>query len=288
LLRFAGDPAVAAERVRTLYARGAAAPTPPAPTGTVAGLLDLDLARARPEVVTATNRGDIAATLVHLYRGGPTVELTDAVERYVGAATRSLAPYDGTVALVLDRSTSMRGYGDREWAVASQAQAFRLVLERICGRLVVVPVGGGPTASAAPHGPTDLATGLVAAVAAAPDVVAVVSDGYENIYPGDLARVVATLPRLPGSPPVVFCNATFGHSDDLSLRRPAPALPQRAFWHQEDLVPLVLWLLAHAGASRWLGDALRQRLAAAEHAVADTIRTVREGARHDHSGRQRP
>ncbi|MET7399946.1 hypothetical protein ABZS66_41325 [Dactylosporangium sp. NPDC005572] len=261
---------------------------------------DLDLAGERPETVTATNRGDLAATLVHRFRGGPSEELTPALERYVGEATDGLPRYAGTVALVLDRSASMRGYGEREWAVASQAEAFRLVLERVCARLVVVPVGGAPGAPAdvvgLPGGATDLASGVLDAVAVGADVIAVASDGYENVYPGDLARVVATLPAIGVRTPVVFCQATFGHADDLSLRRPAPRVPQRAFWHSDDLGALVLWVLSHvdgAEAERWIGVELRRRLALAERSLAEAADTGRpptdasqEGAGQGGAGRE--
>jgi hypothetical protein len=143
----------------------------------------------------------------------------------------------------------------------------------------VVPVGGEPGADLVgrvPAGRTDLASGVLDAVAAAPDVVAVVSDGYENVYPGDLDRVAASLPRISPRPaPLVFCNVAFGHSDDLSLRRPAPRLPQRTFWHEADFASLVLWLLAHAAGAcvgDWLTQALRHRLAAVESIVADACR----------------
>lgn len=255
----------ATQRVPELYRHGdgtALVPLPPAGG-------DLDLTGQRPATVTATNRGDLAATLVHLLRGGPSDELLPAVARYTDATVAGLPRYDGTVALVLDDSASMRGYGEREWAVASQVAALRRVLDRVCARLVVVPVGG---AHGRPGGATDLATGVLDALSGpvAPDVVAVASDGYENVHPGDLARVTATLPRAGVRTPVVFCQATFGHADDLTLRRPAPLLPQRTFWHSDDLAPLVLWMLSHvdgAAADAWIGAELRRRLTAVEHAL---------------------
>ena len=133
----------------------------------------------------------------------------------------------------------------------------------------MVPVGG---ANGRPGGATDLATGVLDALSGpvAPDVVAVASDGYENVHPGDLARVTATLPRAGVRTPVVFCQATFGHADDLTLRRPAPLLPQRTFWHGDDLAPLVLWMLSHvdgAAADAWIGAELRRRLAAVEQSL---------------------
>jgi hypothetical protein len=260
----AGDGRLAA-RIRQLYA-GAERPA-----GGATAPVDLDGFGERPATVTATNRGDVAATLVHLYRGGDAAQLRAALDRYVTAAAADLPRYPGTLAVVLDRSESMRGYGSREWAMLSQAEALRLVLASRCERLVVVPVGTDGPPGAPAGGATDLAGAVLDAVECGPDAVAVVSDGYENVYPGDLARVLATLPRIGVSTPVVWCHSTFGHSDDLTLRSPARGVPQRAFWHESDLVPLVLWLVAHvrdATAADWLARALRARLAAIESAAS--------------------
>ncbi|WP_131741677.1 VWA domain-containing protein [Actinomadura roseirufa] len=270
LLRFLTDPHAAPARVQALYAAGhpaghtagqaagrdgAAAPVPAEPA------LAVDDARHRPPTVTATNRGDIAATLVHLYRGGPAADLHAALGRHLGAAVAAFPRFEGTVALVLDASASMRGYGEREWAVLSQAAALRMLLARVCARLDVIEVGGGERD---PGGATDLATGVLDALGApghAPDLVAVVSDGYENLFPGDLARVVATLPRAGVTTPVVFCHAMFTGSDDLRLRRPDPALPQRGFWHQDDFADLLPWMFGHCAAGApWLRAALHARL----------------------------
>jgi hypothetical protein len=265
LYRFVSDRTTAAERVLALYRphrseSAAGSPVPP--------LLDLDLAGERPATVTVTNRGDLAATLVHLYRGGTAADLRAALDRYAERAAGRVPAYPGTLALVLDGSASMRGYGDREWAVQSQALALRMVLERRCGRLVVVPVAGK---DGLPGGSTDLAGAVLDAVAAGPDLVAVVSDGYENVYPGDLARVAATLPRVGVRTPIVFCTAAFGHSDDLTLRRPAPGLPQRSFWHESDFAALVLWMLGHTSrpeAAGWRRAALLERLATVERGLS--------------------
>ncbi|WP_165967023.1 VWA domain-containing protein [Actinomadura sp. 7K507] len=274
LLRFLGDPAAAPARVRALY--GAAGPAVPAdtadtPAQDAAGeraagrpaiphepVLAVDAVRERPQTITATNRGDIAATLVHLYRGGPAEDLYAALGGYVGAAAGAFPRFEGTLALVLDASASMRGYGDREWAVLSQAAALRMVLSQVCARLEVIEVGGDERD---PRGATDLATGVLDALGTAPDLVAVVSDGYENVFPGDLARVVASLPRAGVATPVVFCHAMFTGSDDLALRRPAPSLPQRGFWHQDDFAELLSWMFGHCDAGApWLRAAMRARL----------------------------
>ncbi|MFB4317183.1 hypothetical protein [Actinomadura sp. 21ATH] len=270
LLRFLAAPATALPRVRALYqARPAATPDPAEPgtpgTAGTAGApgphepaLTIDAVRERPQTVTATNRGDIAATLVHLYRGGPAEDLYVALNGYLGTAAAAFPRFEGTLALVLDASASMRGHGEREWAVLSQAAALRMLLSQVCARLEVIEVGGDERA---PRGATDLAMGVLDALGTAPDLVAVVSDGYENLFPGDLARVVATLPRAGVTTPVVFCHAMFTGGDDLTLRRPAPALPQRGFWHQDDFAELLPWMFGHCAAGGpWLRDTLRARL----------------------------
>src|SRR5262245_58044295 len=86
LYRFATDTGLAAARVAALYAPR---PGDEAPAAEVP-MVDLDLAVDRPGVVTTTNRGDIAATLVHIYRGGVSPDLTAALARYIDAAARQL------------------------------------------------------------------------------------------------------------------------------------------------------------------------------------------------------
>ncbi|GGT98108.1 MULTISPECIES: VWA domain-containing protein [Actinomadura] len=270
LLRFLTHPAAAPARVRALYnadnAAAAAAAGGPAAVGEP--VLPVDTVRERPATITATNRGDIAATLVHLYRGGPAEDLYAALGRYVGAAAAAFPRFTGTVALVMDASASMRGYGDREWAALSQTAALRMVLSQVCARLEVIETGGDERT---PRGATDLATGVLDALGAGPDLVAVVSDGYENVFPGDLARVVASLPHAGITTPVVFCHALFTGSDDLTLRRPAPALPQRGFWHQDDFAELLPWMFGHCDAGApWLRAALHDRLDALDR-QADTL-----------------
>ncbi|GAA2301074.1 hypothetical protein GCM10010402_69870 [Actinomadura luteofluorescens] len=270
LLRFLTDPAAAPARVQALYDAGKAAAATPGGDHAAVGepVLPVDPARQRPSTITATNRGDIAATLVHLYRGGPSEDLYAALGRYVGAAAAAFPRFTGTVALVLDASASMRGYGDREWAALSQAAALRMVLSQVCARLEVIETGGDERA---PRGATDLATGVLDALGADPDLVAVVSDGYENVFPGDLAKVVASLPDAGVTTPVVFCHALFTGSDDLTLRRPAPSLPQRGFWHQDDFAELLPWMFGHCEAGApWLRAALHDRLDALDR-QADTL-----------------
>lgn len=252
LLRWARDPALARTILAWLYheaPEAALVPTevPLYTTSHQSVAAVLDGTAERPKTVTATNRGDIAATLVHLYRGGAAPELQQALGRYVAEAVDRLPRYEGRVALVLDASASTRGYGEREYCNIAQSVAFQQVLAHCCSNLRTVLVGG-TTADGLPQpsGPTDLAGALLEALAGDPDLAVIVSDGYENLYGGDLARVAASLAPAGITTPVVFCHSKFGPADDLALRRPAGVLPEMEFWHQDDFLGVLLRLFAQA------------------------------------------
>ena len=198
----------------------------------------------RPKTVTATNRGDIAATLVHIYRAGQSEQLIEAVENYVNQAASKLPRFDGTLALVFDASASTKSYGNRQYCCLAQSVALKLVLEKCCNKLKVYQVGGTLDELPIPEGYSDIATSVLDAVKGNPDVIAIVSDGYENIYPGDLSRVVASLPQIGIETPIVFCHSKFTKQDDLELRRPSTNLPQLEFWHQEDFKNLLFSLMS--------------------------------------------
>src|SRR5262245_8866374 len=72
LLRFASDPVRVARVVRFLYGEG---PCPTPREETPAPIKKDARPAERPKTITATNRGDIAATLVHMYRGGTNADL---------------------------------------------------------------------------------------------------------------------------------------------------------------------------------------------------------------------
>jgi hypothetical protein len=179
-----------------------------------------------------------------MYRGGRSEELAAALEQYVEQAAARLPHLDASVALVLDVSASTRGYGEREYAAVAQSVALQLVLRRCGARLRVYPVGGlTGEFPPQPDGSTDLAGAALDALDDAPDAVAIVTDGYENVLHGDLAQVLRALPALGIQTPVVMCHSAFSPHDDLTHRRPAPGAPEVTFWHEDDFEHVVFALL---------------------------------------------
>jgi hypothetical protein len=257
LVRYAGDGIQAAAVLKRLYRIETRERTISRP------LRDAEHRRSRlaeptsplPKTITAANRGNIAAALVHYYRGGPTRELLPAIGRYAKAAAERLPRFDGRISVVLDASASTRGYGEREYCCVSQSVALSLVLKECCANLVIHLVGGDGYPPR-PAGGTDLAAALLDALADAPDVVAIISDGYENVHAGDLARVVAALPAAGQNTPIVFCHSKFTQKDDLTLRRPAAAVAEIDFWHERDfsevLATIALAARGAVGRDFWL------------------------------------
>ena len=79
------------------------------------------------KVLLTTNRGDISATLIHIYRGGKSSELETMLSKYVDEEAVRLPIYEGKVGLLVDSSYSTKGYGEREYAIISQTVAFKKV-----------------------------------------------------------------------------------------------------------------------------------------------------------------
>lgn len=208
--------------------------------------------------VTESNRGGLSANLVRIYRGAQ--GLRSRVEAEAAQLAGRLPRYPGRVTLILDASGSTAGYGDREYCCIAQSVALVRVLAHCLPNLHLVTVGATTPRGEflpKPQGHTDLALALVQALEGEPELVIIVSDGYENVEQGDLARVVATLPQLALATPVVFCHSKFGPADDLQDRRPAPELPEVEFWHQNDFDEVVYRLLAPLEPAR---EALRNNL----------------------------
>lgn len=195
----------------------------------------------RPARVTAFNRGRVSAAMVQALQGGSSPELEAEITRRVEEAAAPLPELPGHLAVVLDVSTSMRGYGERAFTSLAQAEALRRVMEGRAARTSVVTVGGASG--------TDLSLALLQAQAMEPCVVAVITDGYETTGP-ELARVVETMEARGLGAPVVLITIGFTWKDDLHFRRPLPGRPSRVVWHEAEFAGAWREVLAVAAEGR--------------------------------------
>ncbi|WP_093231314.1 hypothetical protein [Thermoflavimicrobium dichotomicum] len=251
LLKYHSDP----ERVRKIFAtlyRQKEEQNPSNENGTSYTETHQPLVKAfafeRPTTVTATNRGEIAAAIAHLYGNSPEKKemYLQTIETAVAMEAERVPHYDGKVVCILDASASTRGYGEREFCCLSQSLALTKVLKKVCPNFTLLTVGGEGDFPE-PKGTTDLAGPLITALETEPDLVMIISDGYENHHAGDLARVLATLKQMKIQTPIVFCHSKFSYADHLELRRPAPNIQEFSFWHQADFAELLLSLWIYVG-----------------------------------------
>lgn len=186
------------------------------------------------------------------------------------AAGRSLARFED-VAIVVDRSYSSSGSREkarRPLAVALASVAFL----RACSARVTVHLTSGEACAPgdeiflSPRGSTDLATPVLAALATSPDLLLIVSDGYENDPAGVTGKVLEAAARIAPATFVVHLNPVLD-AEALAPKSLTPRVPTLGIREAEDLPALV----ALARFARE-GDAASSTLAALERHLDARVR----------------
>lgn len=205
--------------------------------------------RAGVEVEVDFTRYDAVRLYLYAFRRGMTDEVARAL---AGRARQSAASLDlgyRKVALLLDGSASMAGAGEqalRPIAVTlALRDAFRAAGEEGSGSPVTEawfggrPDGGGLVR---PAGATAPAEALVEALAGGPDIVVVVSDGYENTPAGRFAETLAAVRALGIRTPVVQLGPVLA-AESGGVRPLADEVPAAAVQRLEGLELLACRLL---------------------------------------------
>jgi len=184
---------------------------------------------AKAGVKVEADLSALDATKLYLYafEMGMTDEIAGLLKEKAGKAA-SLFPTDyEVVGIVVDASASMAGSRDQKLRPLAATLALRDMLAKT-GKTHVVEYVGGPEANLGKaHGDTDLSTPLVSALEQEPDVVFVLSDGYENAPAGRFSETVEALHEMGCRVPIYHLNPVFaaeaGGIRDLSPK--VPALP---------------------------------------------------------------
>lgn len=139
------------------------------------------------------------------------------------AAKRFWTRYE-RLGILLDASGSMFGHATQALKPMAQALALRDMLSCLAPQVTTEIVGGSRRRSllVEPSGETDLSGALLRLLRAEPQVVFVISDGYENAPAGRFAEVVQAV-RSAGIPtPIYHLNPVFA-AETGGARQLAPA-----------------------------------------------------------------
>ncbi|MCF2529407.1 hypothetical protein [Yinghuangia soli] len=164
--------------------------------------------KAGVEVEVDFARYDAVRLYVYAYERGMSDDVAQALAARARTAAAALDLADRRIALVLDGSASMAGAREQALRPVAATLALRDVLREAAAETAEVWFGARPDADGLvrPAGASGPAEALIEALSGLPDLVVVVSDGYENAPAGRFAEVLAAARDLGITTPVVQFN----------------------------------------------------------------------------------
>ncbi|EKK01070.1 hypothetical protein RBSH_03588 [Rhodopirellula baltica SH28] len=148
---------------------------------------------------------DAVRLYVYAFEMGMTDEIRQALREKAEAAAARLPVQFERVGVLIDSSQSMIGHDTQARRPIATALALRDLLSATADDAVAITSDGRPCESyelVQPSGDTSLAVGLVQLLKSAPDVVFVLSDGYENAPAGRFGETVAAVRRIGVQTPI--------------------------------------------------------------------------------------
>ncbi len=159
------------------------------------------------------------------------------VKHYINSRIHRFA-FDAVKYHFLDRSYSSSGSSEKRRRPLGIALAIHYLLSlaaREYGNFWTIPTNDPFLVT--PRGQTDIATPLLSALAWQPELVIIVSDGWENDPPAATAELLRVYRRKidPDSKvSIIHCNPVF-NADDFTLKRISPLIPTVGLREAEDL-----------------------------------------------------
>ncbi|MGP4101953.1 hypothetical protein [Nonomuraea sp. KM90] len=198
---------------------------------------EADLA-ALPLVRVASYVLSLAAGVRALRRAELDAALRAAAARAAGARTGTW----GNVAAVLDDSFSSFGSPVKRRRPLAVALACHYLLKALAGRYRGLWLSrGADPLQARPTGPTPLGSRIIDALDERPDLLVIVSDGWDNAPPGLAAEVLRVWRRKldpAGEVGIVHVNPVYD-AGQFDVRRLSPMVPTAGIRDAEDLPALV-------------------------------------------------
>jgi len=183
-------------------------------------------------------------------------ELHQAMQESADSVLKRSALQFGRVAAVLDRSYSSSGSSEKRRRPLGIALAIHYLLRAAAKEYQAfwtVPISEPLLVT--PYGQSNLATPLLSALAWQPELVLIVSDGWENDPPAatsELLRVYRRKIDTKGQTSIIHCNPVF-NADDFNLKQLSSLIPTVGLREAEDL-PIVVAFARFADGSATLPE----------------------------------
>jgi hypothetical protein len=224
---------------------------------------ELPRARVRTLAAIAATNGRQDGPLTALYKAAllelSAQELRAQLPAHLQAAVGALPAVDAHVAIVLDLSASAAASGERAYHPAALGLALTRMLSAVVGRVTLHVIGGSaagadqdvqgaletPETLTAPEGVTDLAQALLEVTREDPQVTLLITDGYENLRPGDAALVAEGLLRLGRTGVIYEVVPLYVESERLEQRRLGAPIQTITVSHEGEVRELLARILLH-------------------------------------------
>jgi hypothetical protein len=169
------------------------------------------------------------------------------VSTILAEAAAQLPLIDGDVAIVLDLSASMASSGERLNHPAALALALTRLLQERVRKVSLHQLGGTTTLTEESlpvlQGAADIAMAIIEAARADPQIILVVTDGYENVRQGDAAQVVRGISQFGRSLPVYQVVPQFTAAENLAQRQLGENIPVFPIAHEDGVRELLVRIL---------------------------------------------
>ena len=140
------------------------------------------------------------------------------VNQAIDQEVARLPKWNANIYFIVDTSASMQGFGHREYNNLAIAIGLLKVFQKLTN---TQPDNEFPQAS----GTTCLAPALIEAVKQSPDLIIVISDGYENVEQDDSAMVLKGLKQLGIKIPIFHIIPAFTEREKIADRLALPECP---------------------------------------------------------------
>jgi len=165
------------------------------------------------EVKMDPTQYDAVKLYIYAFEMGADNKIMDALDQKAQKAAARFPTRYGKVGIVVDASASMAGHRTQKLRPMAATLALRDMLQHVGDEHVTQYVGGRRIGDwkdpVQPMGDTALADGFIEVLEAKPDVVFVLSDGYENAPAGRFAEVMGQVRDIGIETPVYHLNPVF-------------------------------------------------------------------------------